>query len=146
VTFTVIDGVTRRAGGLLALMEIRPANGVIEIGNILLAPALQKTRVATEAFHLAASRVFALGYRRLEWKCDDRNAASKRAALRFGFKPEGLFRQHMIVKGDNRDTAWFAILDHEWPRLNAGFRTWLASENFDAEGRQNRRLSECLDD
>jgi len=139
--FAVIDKATGRAEGRQALMRIDTANGVIEIGNIMWGPAMTRTRVATEAFLLFADRVFALGYRRFEWKCNNLNEPSKRAALRFGFTFEGIFRQHMVVKGLNRDTAWFAIIDAEWPRLKAGFEAWLRPENFDEEGRQRTRLS-----
>ena len=107
--FAVIDKETGRAEGRQALMRIDQAHGVIEIGNIMWGPALQQTRMATEALFLFADHIFALGYRRFEWKCNDMNAPSKRAALRFGFRPEGVFRQHMVVKSANRDTAWFAM-------------------------------------
>lgn len=143
MTWAIINVATGRALGLLSLMEIRPASGVVEVGHILLSPALQRTCAATEAVYLAARHVFELGYRRLEWKCDDRNAPSRRAAERFGFTFEGLFRQHMIVKGENRDTAWFAMLDGEWPARRRAFEAWLAPDNFDALGAQRRRLSEC---
>lgn len=124
-------------------MRIDTTHGVIEIGNILWGPALARTRAATEAFYLFASYAFdQLGYRRLEWKCDDRNQPSKRAALRFGFIFEGVFRQHMVVKGENRDTAWFAITDTEWPGVSAGLQAWLDPANFDDEGGQGRRLEE----
>jgi RimJ/RimL family protein N-acetyltransferase len=140
--FAVIDRASGRAEGRQALMRIDRVHGVIEIGSILWGPAIARTRVATEAFFLAASYVFdTLGYRRLEWKCDDRNERSKRAALRFGFAFEGVFRQHMVVKGLNRDTAWFAIIDRDWPRLRAGFEAWLAPENFDALGRERSKLA-----
>lgn len=131
-----------KAEGVAALMRIDPPNGVLEIGHICLGPSLQGTRAATEAYHLLFRHIFEeLGYRRLEWKCNDANAPSKRAAERLGFTYEGLFRQHMIVKGANRDTAWYAILDSEWPALSKAFETWLAPENFDAEGRQRRSLA-----
>lgn len=140
--FAVIDRATGRAEGRQALMRIDAANGVIEIGNILWGPAIARTRVATEALYLAAAYVFdELGYRRFEWKCDDNNAPSKAAARRFGFTFEGVFRQHRVVKGLNRDTAWFAILDRDWPRLRAGYEAWLSQGNFDADGRQRSRLS-----
>jgi RimJ/RimL family protein N-acetyltransferase len=123
-------------------MEIRPAAGVIEVGHILYAPALQRTAAATEAIYLAARLVFEeLGYRRFEWKCNDLNAASKRAALRFGFGFEGIFRQHNVVKGRNRDTAWFAMLDGDWPARKTAFETWLRPDNFDAGGGQRTTLS-----
>ncbi len=140
--FAVIDKRTGRAGGRQALMRIEPAHGVIEIGNILWGPAIARTRVATEALYLFASHVFeTLGYRRFEWKCNDLNEPSKRAALRFGFRFEGVFRQHMVVKGHNRDTAWFAMLDADWPRLKAGYEAWLQPDNFDEAGQQNRGLT-----
>ena len=139
--FAVIDKVTGRAEGRQALMRTSTAHGVTEIGSILWGPAIARTRVATEALFLMADYVFALGYRRLEWKCDNANEPSKRAAERFGFRFEGLFRQHMVVKGHNRDTAWFAITDQEWPRLRAGYKRWLAADNFGADGQQHSRLS-----
>ena len=113
------------------------------MGGILYTPALQGTPGSTEAQYLFAKYVFdTLGYRRYEWKCNDRNAPSRRAAARLGFTFEGVFRQHMIVKGRNRDTAWFSMLDHEWPARRAAFEAWLAPDNFDGEGRQKRRLDE----
>jgi RimJ/RimL family protein N-acetyltransferase len=140
--FAVIDRAGGGVQGLLSLMEIRPAAGVIEVGHILYAPALQRTIAATEAIYLAARLVFDdLGYRRFEWKCNDLNIASKRAAQRFGFSFEGVFRQHNVVKGRNRDTAWFAMLDGDWPARKAAFETWLRPENFDAAGRQRVALS-----
>ena len=139
--FAVIDQSTGHAEGRQALMRIDPSHGVIEIGNILWGPAIARTRVATEAVFLAARHVFDdLGYRRFEWKCNDRNLPSKRAAERFGFRYEGLFRQHMVVKGENRDTAWFAITDADWPPIRGAYEVWLSPDNFDAEGRQRARL------
>lgn len=139
--FAVIDEATGRAAGRQALMRIVPEHGVIEIGSILWGPALSRKRGATEALYLAARHVFEdLGYRRFEWKCNDRNEPSKAAALRFGFSHEGLFRQHMWVKGANRDTAWFSMLDSEWPRLRKAYDRWLDPANFDATGRQKTRL------
>src|SRR5437016_9289791 len=123
-------------------MEIRPAMRVVEVGNIVYSPALQRTPLATEAQYLLARHAFeTLGYRRYEWKCNALNAPSRRAALRFGFIFEGLFRQHMIVKGRSRDTAWFSMLDSEWPARKAAFERWLAPGNFDAQGRQTQSLS-----
>lgn len=140
--FAVIDRATGRAEGRQAFMRIEPAHGVIEIGSILWGPAIARTRVATEALYLFARHGFdTLGYRRLEWKCDALNAPSRRAALRFGFTFEGEFRQHMVVKGRNRDTAWFAITDANWPHLRAGYEAWLRPENFDADGQQRSKLS-----
>ncbi|KQT60735.1 MULTISPECIES: GNAT family N-acetyltransferase [unclassified Aureimonas] len=138
----IVPALSGKAEGVASLMRIDPPNGVVEIGHICLGPGLQGTRAATEAFYLLFRRVFEeLGYRRLEWKCNDANAPSKRAAERLGFTFEGLFRQHMIVKGANRDTAWYAILDSEWPAIAKGFESWLAAENFDEAGRQRRSLA-----
>jgi RimJ/RimL family protein N-acetyltransferase len=137
----VVDKATGVAGGRQTFMRITPEHGVIEIGNILWGPAIRRTRVATEALYLAAKHVFEdLGYRRFEWKCNDLNEPSKRAARRFGFAFEGVFRQHMWVKGANRDTAWFAMLDRDWPRLGAAYERWLEPSNFDAAGRQRETL------
>jgi RimJ/RimL family protein N-acetyltransferase/ribosomal protein S18 acetylase RimI-like enzyme len=131
-----------RAIGIATLMEIRPAMRVIEVGNIVYSPALQRTPLATEVQYLLARYVFeTLGNRRYEWKCNALNAPSRRAAERFGFTFEGLFRQHQIVKGRNRDTAWFSMLDTEWPARKAAFERWLAPDNFDAAGRQKLNLS-----
>ena len=135
------QGVAEATVGALTLMEIRPANGVIEIGHIFFSPVLQKTRAATEAIYLAMRHAFAdLGYRRFEWKCDALNAPSRAAAIRFGFTFEGIFRQHMVIKGRNRDTAWYSITDKDWPVLKAGFEAWLKPENFDAAGHQKAAL------
>jgi RimJ/RimL family protein N-acetyltransferase len=140
--FAVIDKRTGRAEGRQSFMRIEPAHGVIEIGHILWGPAIARTRVATEALYLFASHAFdRLGYRRFEWKCDNNNLPSKRAAERFGFTFEGVFRQHMVVKGRNRDTAWFAIIDGDWPRLKAGYEAWLRPENFDDAGQQKHKLA-----
>jgi len=129
--------------GLAALMRIEPDMRVVEVGNILLSPSLQRTPLATEAQYLLARYVFeTLGYRRYEWKCDALNAASRRAALRFGFSFEGIFRDHMIIKGRNRDTAWFAMVEAEWPARKAAFERWLAAENFAADGTQHKKLGE----
>lgn len=142
--FAVIDKATGRAEGRQALMRIDPVHGVIEIGSILWGPAIARGRVATEAQFLFMRHAFeGLGYRRYEWKCDSRNEPSKRAAARFGFQFEGIFRQHMVVKGQNRDTAWFAVVDGDWPALKARYEAWLEPGNFNAEGRQVRRLEEC---
>lgn len=140
--FSVVDRMTGRAEGRQALMRIDAVHGVIEIGNILWGPAIARTRMATEALYLFASYAFdTLGYRRFEWKCNNLNAPSKRAAERFGFTFEGVFRQHMVTKGGNRDTAWFSIIDSEWPALKAGYERWLQPENFDEDGRQKSKLS-----
>jgi len=139
IYYAIIDR-EQRAAGWASLMEIRPEARVIEVGSIVYGPALQRTPLATEAQYLLARYAFeTLRYRRYEWKCDALNAASRRAALRLGFGFEGIFRQHLIVKGRNRDTAWFALLDSEWDRAKAAFERWLAPENFDG-GRQRRPL------
>ncbi len=138
----VIDRRTGKAEGRQALMRIDAVNGVIELGSILWGPAIARSRVATEAFFLAAQYAFdTLGYRRFEWKCNDLNEPSKRAAKRFGFAAEGLFRQHMVVKGRNRDTAWFAMTDADWAAIKPNYLAWLAPGNFDANGRQHAKLA-----
>ena len=140
----IIDAVTGRAVGVAAYLRIDPGNGVIEVGHINYSPRLQRTRAATEAMYLMMLRAFdELGYRRYEWKCDSLNAASRAAATRLGFTFEGVFRQAIVYKGRNRDTAWFSIVDREWPALRAGFERWLDPTNFDGSGRQIRRLEEC---
>lgn len=145
--YSVIERSSGKALGVLSLMRIDRANGVVEIGNICFSPALQRSRIASEAFHLVMRRVFAdLGYRRYEWKCNDENAPSHAAARRLGFKYEGLFRQHMIVKQRNRDTAWYAIIDGEWPVLDAAYAAYLDDGNYDAEGRQKRPLNQFIAD
>jgi RimJ/RimL family protein N-acetyltransferase len=139
----VIDRGTGRCEGRQAYLRITPEHGVIEIGAILWGPAIARTRVATEALALYARHAFDdLGYRRFEWKCDARNEPSRRAALRFGFAYEGTFRQHMVVKGGNRDTAWFAMTDNDWPRVKDALDSWLDPSNFEADGRQRTRLSD----
>jgi len=138
----IVDLRTGRPVGVAAYLRIDPGNGVIEVGHIALAPALQRTSAATEAMWLMMARAFAeLGYRRYEWKCDALNAASRRAARRLGFTYEGTFRQATVYKGRNRDTAWFAITDRDWPRIDRAFREWLGPANFDADGAQRRRLA-----
>lgn len=139
--YAVVEKTTGRAVGRQALLRIDPDNGAIEVGHILWGPTLARTRGATEAIFLFGEYVFGLGYRRFEWKCNDLNLPSKRAAKRFGFEFEGLFRQHMVVKGQNRDTAWFSIIDGDWPRLRAGYRRWLDVANFDDAGTQLTKLS-----
>src|SRR3954470_7481197 len=142
--FAVIDKASGQAAGRQSLMRIDPANGVIEIGNIYWGPLISRRPTATEAQFLFMKYVFdELGYRRYEWKCNNRNEPSKRAALRFGFQPEGVFRQHLIVKGENRDTAWFSIIDKEWPILRTAYEIWLDPSNFDGSGAQKRRLEDC---
>jgi RimJ/RimL family protein N-acetyltransferase len=139
-SYAIVDA-EDRAVGIATLMEIRPVMRVIEVGHIVYSPRLQRTPLATEAQYLLAHYVFeTLGYRRYEWKCNALNAPSRRAAERFGFTFEGLFRQHQIVKGRNRDTAWFSMLDSEWPARRAAFQRWLSPGNFDAEGRQRTSL------
>jgi RimJ/RimL family protein N-acetyltransferase len=139
--FTVLDQ-NGTAIGLLALMAIRPEMRAVEIGSIVYSPALQRTPLATETQYLLARYALeTLGYRRYEWKCDALNAASRRAALRFGFTFEAIFRQHMITKGHTRDTAWFSITDSEWPARRANFERWLAPDNFDGEGVQKVSLA-----
>ncbi len=141
-SYAVVEEASDRAVGIVALMEIRPAMGVIEMGNVLYSPLLQRTAAGTEAQYLMARYVFdQLHYRRYEWKCNALNAPSRRAAERFGFTYEGTFRQHMIVKGRNRDTAWYAMTDGDWPAMKAAFEAWLRPENFDAAGAQKRELA-----
>jgi RimJ/RimL family protein N-acetyltransferase len=139
--YTILDP-RGRALGVAALMEIRPAMRVIEVGHITYSPALQRTPLGTEAQYLFARYAFeTLGYRRYEWKCNALNAPSRRAALRYGFTYEGIFRQHMIVKGRSRDTAWYSMLDSEWPARKAAFERWLAPENFGPDGTQKTSLA-----
>jgi len=129
------------AAGYASFMRIEPAHGVIEVGNILFSPRLQRTRAATEAMYLMARHIFDdLGYRRYEWKCNAENAPSRRAALRLGFSFEGIFRQHMVIKDRNRNTAWFAMLDTEWPARKLALEAWLDTSNFDCKGMQQRQL------
>jgi RimJ/RimL family protein N-acetyltransferase len=138
----IVDGASGRAVGVASYLRIDPAQGVIEVGHINFSPRLQRTRAATEAMFLMMRRVFdELGYRRYEWKCDSLNAPSRAAARRLGFTFEGIFRQALVYKGRNRDTAWFSILDREWPAIDAAFQRWLDPDNFDADGRQRRPLS-----
>ena len=142
VFLALVPADTGRAAGYASFMRIDAANGVVEVGNILYSPALQRTRAATEAMYLLASHVFDhLGYRRYEWKCNAANEPSRRAALRLGFTFEGVFRQHMVVKDRNRDTAWFAMLDLDWPARKRAFEAWLDPANFDESGQQRRALS-----
>ena len=139
--FAVIDLVTGKVAGRQTMMRMDPANGVAEIGHIHWGPLIQKTPATTEAFYLFASHLFdELGYRRFEWKCDNRNEPSKDSALRYGMTAEGVHRQLSVVKGENRDTAWFSLLDYEWVKAGEAFRQWLDPKNFDAEGKQIRRL------
>jgi RimJ/RimL family protein N-acetyltransferase len=139
--FAIVDKKTGLAVGRSTLMRIDPPNRVVEVGGIIFTRALQRSRGATEAMYLLARYVFEdLGYRRYEWKCNALNEPSRRAALRLGFTFEGIFRQHMIIKGNNRDTAWFSLLDSEWPARKRAFERWLDESNFDAAGIQKTRL------
>ncbi len=139
---TVIDLKTNRAVGVASYLRINPKDGVIEVGHIHFSPLMQQTPVSTEAMYLMMRRVFKeLGYRRYEWKCDSLNGHSKAAAERLGFQFEGIFRQLTMYKGRNRDTAWFAIIDKEWPKLEAAFEAWLNPNNFDQDGQQRASLS-----
>jgi RimJ/RimL family protein N-acetyltransferase len=141
--FSIVERATGVAAGYASYMRIEPTHRVIEVGSILYTPRLQRTPGATEAMYLMARHVFDdLGYRRYEWKCNALNAPSRRAALRLGFTFEGIFRQHMVIKGCNRDTAWYSLLDGEWPQRKAAFERWLDPQNFDAAGRQKRPLAE----
>ena len=144
VPFAIIDKADNIAKGHLWIMEIRPQHGVFEVGSITYSPALQRTRPASEAIYLIGDYGFTLGYRRYEWKCNNRNEPSKRAALRFGFTPEGLFRNHMVIKGKSRDTAWYSIIDSEWPARKARFEGWLKPENFNPDGSQKVRLEDVI--
>ena len=145
--FAVVDKASGKAAGRQAFMRIDTTHGVIEIGSIYWGPLVARRPAATEALYLFARHVFdELGYRRFEWKCHDHNGPSKRAAARFGFKFEGVFRQHFVFKGGNRDTAWFSIVDGEWPALRRAHEAWLDPGNFDAQGKQKRSLAEIRAD
>jgi len=138
----IIDGATHQAAGVASYLRVDPRNGVIEVGHINYSPLLQRSRAATEAMYLMMQRVFGLGYRRYEWKCDALNAVSRAAAQRLGFSFEGVFRQAVVYKGRSRDTAWYAAIDSEWPELERAFLRWLDPANFDEDGRQRARLSD----
>lgn len=140
--FSIIDRASGQVQGMLSLMSIVPAHGRIEIGHVTFGAPMQRSPKSTEAVYLLAKHSFDLGYRRLEWKCNNGNARSKYAAERLGFSFEGVFRQHMVVKGQNRDTAWYSILDGEWPAIAAGFEQWLSDENQTPDG-QVKGLVEC---
>ena len=143
--FTIVDKATTKAIGLASYLRIDPAAGVIEVGHINYSPQLQKTCAATEAMYLMMKNAFdELGYRRYEWKCDALNAGSRGAAERYGFTFEGIFRQARIYKGRNRDTAWFAIIDSEWPQLKNAFEAWLSDANFDENGQQKASLGSFM--
>ena len=137
--YTVVDQQTDKAEGVISLMSIVAAHGRIEIGHVTFSAAMQRTPKGTEAIYLLAREIFALGYRRLEWKCNANNARSKRAAERFGFSYEGTFRQHMVVKGQSRDTEWYSMLDSEWPERQNAFERWLSVDNF-TDGQQIKGL------
>lgn len=137
------DGTSGKVCGMASYMRADPANGVVEVGGVAHGAAMARSPLSTEAHYLMARHVFEdLGYRRYEWKCHDGNAPSKASALRYGFTYEGTFRQHMLSKGKNRDTAWFSMIDGEWPVLKAAFEAWLDPANFDADGRQLRKLED----
>lgn len=138
----IVDNATEQAVGVASYLRIEAKNGVIEVGHINYSPLLQRTRGATEAMYLMMKRVFELGYRRYEWKCDSLNAPSRAAAQRLGFSYEGIFRQAVVYKNRNRDTAWYAMMDSEWPALQNAYTRWLDPQNFDAHGRQRLRLSD----
>ena len=142
IFYAIVDNSTNRPAGVASYMRITPQGGTIEVGHLAYAPALQHTAAATEAMYLLMDYAFTLGYRRYEWKCDTLNAPSRAAAQRLGFSFEGIFLQDRVIKGRNRDTAWYSIIDREWPALQAAFLRWLDPNNFDAEGRQRVRLSE----
>lgn len=142
--FAVIDKATGKVAGRQTFMRMDPANGVAEIGHIYWGPLVSRKPAATEALFLFARHIFDdLGYRRFEWKCDNENLPSKRAARRFGFQPEGVFHQHLIIKDKNRDTAWFAMLDKDWAKLRPAYEAWLAPENFQTHRIQKKSLEEC---
>jgi RimJ/RimL family protein N-acetyltransferase len=138
----IVDAGTGKAVGIASYMRLDPTNGVIEVGHLNYSPLLQRKPAATEAMYLMMKRAFDLGYRRYEWKCDSLNAPSRAAAQRLGFSYEGIFRQASVYKGRNRDTAWYAMIEKEWPELDRAFRRWLDPGNFDAQGQQRERLSD----
>ena len=144
LSFALIDVRTQDPFGMASLMRVEPEHGCIEVGRIWIAGSHQRTRQATEAIYLLARHaVTDLGYRRLEWKCNALNRRSRVAAERLGFTFEGVFRHHQVVKGRNRDTAWFSIVDSEWSEIDAGFQRWLADDNFDSEDRQRQTLTQA---
>lgn len=140
--YALRDAATGRCGGVASYLRITPQAGSIEVGHICLSPEIARGAASTEAMFRMMEWAFGAGYRRYEWKCDARNLPSRRAAQRLGFTFEGVFRQHTVVKGRNRDTAWFSVIDSEWPGLAEAYRVWLAAANFDAAGRQKERLSD----
>ncbi|MBB3261436.1 RimJ/RimL family protein N-acetyltransferase [Paraburkholderia bannensis] len=144
--YAIIDRASGKAVGTFALMRIDPANGAIEVGSVTFSPLLKRTALSTEAQYLLMRYAFdQLGYRRYEWKCDSLNAPSRKTALRLGFQFEGIFRQAVVYKGRSRDTAWYAIIDHDWPQVKRAFETWLAPANFDAQGKQRASLASLRD-
>lgn len=140
--YAIVDTATQLPTGIVSYLRMDPSNGSIEVGGIVYSGRLKRSRAATEVIFLLAQNVFELGYRRLEWKCDSLNAPSRRAALRLGFSFEGLFRQAVVYKGRNRDTAWYSILDGDWPELRRAYQRWLDPGNFDGSGKQKSALSE----
>jgi RimJ/RimL family protein N-acetyltransferase len=143
--FAFVDRSRDQPVGMGSYLRIDPPNGVIEVGHLAFSPLMQRTPLATEAMYLMMRNAFALGYRRYEWKCDALNARSRRAAERLGFTFEGIFRQAIVYKDRNRDTAWYSILDREWPALDAAFRAWLDPANFGADAQQRRTLESLRD-
>ncbi len=143
--FAIVSHATGKAVGVASFLRIDPANGSVEVGHLNFSPLMQRTPIATEAMHLMMKEAFALGYRRYEWKCNALNRPSRIAAQRLGFSFEGIFRQAVVVKGHNRDTAWYAAIDKEWPALNEVFQTWLSPENFDDAGEQRVALSKLTE-
>jgi RimJ/RimL family protein N-acetyltransferase len=142
--FAIVDAASDQPTGIASYLRITPAGGCIEVGHLHFSPRLQRTAASTEAMYRMMARAFELGYRRYEWKCDALNAPSRAAALRLGFTFEGIFRQATVYKGRSRDTAWFSIIDREWPSLDAAYRQWLDPANFDGQGRQRARLSDLI--
>ena len=139
--FAIVDRATGQPAGVASYLRVDPAGGCIEVGHLAYSPLLQRKPAASEAMYLMMAQAFKLGYRRYEWKCNAFNAPSRSAAQRLGFSYEGIFRQATVVKGRNRDTAWYSIIDSEWPALQQAYESWLAPANFDAQGKQRMRLS-----
>lgn len=139
--FAIVDAESGGAVGLASYLNIRPLHGTIEVGHVHFSRAMRRSRIASEAMYLMMRYAFEAGYRRYEWKCDRLNAPSHRAARRFGFSYEGIFRQHMVVRGRSRDSAWFACIDSEWPALKTAYEIWLDDANFDRDGRQRQSLT-----
>lgn len=142
IFFAIVETARGQPVGVASYLRIQPDAGSVEVGHLAFSPLLQRTTAATEAIHLLMGRAFGLGYRRLEWKCDALNARSRQAAMRLGLSFEGVFRQATVVKGRNRDTAWYAAIDRDWPALHEAFAAWLDAANFDDAGRQRRSLSD----